>query len=63
MLLILHLKKNYKINFFVEKNEAKIIGFAVLKKAPSPWKNIFEKKSSSLFVQVWSSKKCAEYSE
>ena len=28
----------------MEKNDAKISGFAVVKKAPSPWKNIFLKK-------------------
>ena len=45
----------------MEKNEAQISGFADAKKAPSPWKNIFlKKKSSNLFLQIWSSKQCAE---
>ena len=49
-------KKNY-----VEKNEVQISGFAVTRKAPRPWKKFFSKKnSSSLFVQIWSSKRCAE---
>ena len=30
--------------FFVEKNEAQISSFAVVKKAPSPWKENFFKK-------------------
>ena len=33
----------------MEKNETQISGFAVMKKAPSPWKkNFFEKKFSQL---------------
>ena len=41
--IILHLKKSMKL-IFCEKNEAKISGFAVTEKAPSPWKkNFFEK--------------------
>ena len=28
----------------MEKNEAQISGFAVVKKGPSPWKKIFSKK-------------------
>ena len=45
----------------MEKNEVQISGVADAKKAPSPWKNIFlKKKSSSLFLQIWSSKQCAE---
>ena len=29
----------------MEKNEAKISGFAVVKKAPRPWKKVFSKKN------------------
>ena len=37
----------------MEKNEAKISGFTVAKKAPSPWKKVFSKKnSSSSIVQI-----------
>ena len=47
----------------MEKNEVQISGFAVVKKAPSTWQKIFSKKkknSYSLFVQISSSKWCAE---
>ena len=46
----------------MEKNEAQISGFAVEKRARSPWNNFFffEKNYSSLFVQARSSKRCAE---
>ena len=38
----------------MEKNDAQISGFAVLKKAPSHWKKIKKKKNySSLFVQIY----------
>ena len=46
----------YRINFLWKENESQISGFAVAKKAASPWK-----KFSSLFVQIWSSKRCVEY--
>ena len=46
----------------MEKNEAQISGFAVVKKAPTAWKKRFSKKhSSSLFVQILSSKRCANF--
>ena len=45
----------------MEKNDAQISGFSVVEKAPSPWKKSFSKKNpSSLFVQIRSSKRCAE---
>ena len=34
----------------MEENEAKISGFAVVKKAPSPWKKSFSKKSISAYL-------------
>ena len=46
----------------MEKNEGQISGFAVAKKAPSPWKNFFsKKKSSSLFVKIRPTKRFAEF--
>ena len=39
------MKKGNKNQFFVQKNEVEISGFAVAKKALSPWKkSFFEKK-------------------
>ena len=47
------LKNKYKISFFVEKNEAQISGFAVVKKSSKSLKKIFlEKKLSTLFAQI-----------
>ena len=48
---------------FVQKNDARMNGFAVVKKAPSNLKKIFfwkKKNPSGLFVQIRSSKRCAE---
>ena len=39
------LEKNYKIIFFVEKNEAQISGFAVAKKSPKSFKKQFFEKN------------------
>ena len=45
----------------MEKNDAQISGLTVGKIAPSLWKkNLKKKKSSSLFVQIRSTKRCAE---
>ena len=38
------LKNKYKISFFVEKNEAQISGFAVVKKSSKSLKKIFLEK-------------------
>ena len=47
-----HTWKKLQNYVFVEKNEAQISGFVVANKAPSPWKNLKQKKnSSSLFVR------------
>ena len=42
-------EQGYKI-IFVPNNDAEIIVFTVVKKAPSPWKN-----TSNLFMQIRSS--------
>ena len=47
-----HTWKKYKIIFLWKKNEAQVSGFAVVKKAPSPWKKIFTKKEK-FFQFIW----------
>ena len=39
--------------FFVEKNDAQISGFSAVKKASSPWKKCFSKKSSKKCVEIF----------
>ena len=46
--------------FFVGKNDAQSSGFAVVKKAPRK-KNFLIRNSSSLFVQIRSTKPCADF--
>ena len=36
----------------MEKNDAQISGFAVVKKAPSPWKKFFEKKNLPAYLYI-----------
>ena len=56
------LEKNYKIIFFVEKNEAQISGFAVAKKSPKSFKKaIFRKKFLPAYLCRYDSKWCAEF--
>ena len=51
----------YETNFLWKKNDSQISGFEVVKKAPKPWeKKFFKKNSSSLFVQIRYTKRCAE---
>ena len=47
-----HFEKNYKIIFFVEKNEAQTVGFVVAKKVfekKSLWKNFFLKNNLPVY--------------
>ena len=54
------MKKTIKL-FFCEKMRPRSVVWQSRKKVPSPWKKIFRKKKpSSVFVQIWSSKPCAE---
>ena len=51
----------WKKVFLCKKNDTQISGFAVVEKAPSPWKKFYwQKIPSSLFVQVRSSKRYAK---
>ena len=54
-------KKNTKLDFWA-KNYPQMNGFAVVKKAPNHWEIFFLKKnSSSLFVQIKSSKRYEQF--